>query len=62
MDLVVEPDFRNAFVAVIASGGVDASDVTCFITASGSEVVMVPVSDAAALKSGVRIMAGEADL
>ncbi len=61
VDLVVEPDFRNAFVAVIASGGVDASDVTCFITASGSEVVMVPVSDAAALKSGVRLMAGEAD-
>ena len=61
VDLVVEPDFRDALVAVISTDGVDASDVTCFTTSGGDEVVIVPVTDYDALRSGVHLVSGSAD-
>lgn len=57
VDLVVEPDLRDAFVAVISAGGADVSDVTCFTSVSGGEVAMVPVADDSVFREGMRRMA-----
>ncbi len=61
VDLVVEPGVRDALVAVISTGEVDLSDVVCFTTERGDDVVALPVVDSVRLLVGIRPFAGQED-